>query len=691
MVGWVSPHGDAREERGVEATTARHASREEGVGIVVLVVTVGCAVAVMCHVWGVTWSAVSRGTVGVVLECVVFVLAFMALVVGSLVYQLCRFGYLRRLPTTRAHRYPGLREAVNRDDAPAVVVLVPSYKEEPGVVRQALLSAMLQDQPRRRVVLLIDDPPHPPTMGDAALLMAARRLVSQLNALVATPRESTTALYLALRQGLSGEPIEVWRERLLYELAGARRWLESLLDHEPRETHTDRHFHARVLQQWDQELARMEAIVALTAPSAAGLEGWARRLHALFDVEITSFERKRWANLSHEPNKAMNLNAYLERLGGAYRNVRHLNGEPILTRCDERDADLVVPDADYVVTLDADSILDPHYVARLVAEMELPANERVGVIQTPYSAVPEAPCVLERAAGASTDLQYIVHQGFTHWNATFWVGANAVLRARAIRDIATDDHERGWPIRRFVQDHTVIEDTESSIDLAAAGWRLHNVPDRLSWSATPPDFGALIVQRRRWANGGLLIFPKLLRTRRHHPRAAFWLRTHYLLSPAISNLAVLLLLLAPFGALFDTLWLPVCAAPYFWIQHRDLRHLGYQHGDIFRIWSLNLLLIPVNLAGVTKSLHQAATRTKTPFARTPKIQDRTQIPRTYIAIPLTLALTALIAATIRIEHHTLLDATFALLTATLLLYGIINLIGTKPALNDLRAHTTSPN
>src|SRR3712207_8901858 len=50
---------------------------------------------------------------------------------------------------------------------------------------------------------------------------------------------------------------------------------------------------------------------------------------------------------------------------------------------------------------------------------------------------------------------------------------------------------------RSVQDRTVIEDTESSVDLAAHGWTLINYPERLSYSATPPDFGSLVVQRDR--------------------------------------------------------------------------------------------------------------------------------------------------------------------------------------------------
>ncbi|MDZ7726816.1 MAG: glycosyltransferase family 2 protein [Dehalococcoidia bacterium] len=108
-------------------------------------------------------------------------------------------------------------------------------------------------------------------------------------------------------------------------------------------------------------------------------------------------------------------------------------------------------------------------------------------------------------------MQYIVHQGMTHHGATFWVGANAVLRKRAIDQLVEEDVENGFPVRRYIKDRTVIEDTESSIDLRALGWRLYNYPERLSYSATPPDFGSLVIQRQRWANGGLVILPKLLR------------------------------------------------------------------------------------------------------------------------------------------------------------------------------------
>ena len=86
---------------------------------------------------------------------------------------------------------------------------------------------------------------------------------------------------------------------------------------------------------------------------------------------------------------------------------------------------------DYVLTLDADSILLPGYAQRLVHELERSGHERVAVAQTPYSAVPGRARV-ERVTGATTDIQYVIHQGFTAHDATYWVGANALVRYAAL-------------------------------------------------------------------------------------------------------------------------------------------------------------------------------------------------------------------------------------------------------------------
>ena len=121
--------------------------------------------------------------------------------------------------------------------------------------------------------------------------------------------------------------------------------------------------------------------------------------------------------------------------------------------------------------------------------------------------------------------------------------------------------ERGFHIAKYIQDRTVIEDTESSIDLVVRGWSLYNLPERLSYSATPADFGSLLIQRRRWANGGLIILPKLLRHLGRTPhRLRTWvegfMRVNYLTSIAGTNLGLLLILTFPANDYLSIVWLP---------------------------------------------------------------------------------------------------------------------------------------
>ena len=414
-----------------------------------------------------------------------------------------------------------------------------------------------------------------------------------------------------------------------------------------------------------------------------------RRLNYLLRVELTSFERKRYVNLAHAANKAMNLNSYIALLGCGFREVERPDGlhlEPAAAG----DAGLHVPDADFLVTLDADSLIAPDYAARLIHPLQLPENARVAVTQTPYSAIPDAPGILERVAGATTDIQYLLHQGFTAYHATFWVGANALLRVAALRDVATDGVERGFPIRKFIQDHTVIEDTESSVDFVAGGWRLHNYPERLAYSATPPDFGALLIQRRRWANGGLLILPKLLRYLTHARPSGIrvvegFFRVHYLISIAAGNLGLLLLLAFPFGEDGFFVWIPLAATPYFLLYGRDLMQAGYRWTDLFRVYALNLLLIPVNLGGVFRSLQQALTGRKVPFVRTPKVVSRTPAPALYVAAAYILLGQWLLGAGNDVWHERWLLAAFSLINAAFLAYAIRTFIDRKKSPADLAA------
>jgi cellulose synthase (UDP-forming) len=621
------------------------------------------------------------------LAVVVMVMAF--LVYGSAVYQLARLGWLRRA----SRHEPAAAAALDRlhdGDAPPVAILVPSYKEDARVVLQTLLSAALQDYPSKRVVLLIDDPPEPDDVAGRDSLRAARALPGQVRVRLREPSVRFAAAREAFeRRARTGGIDAAGEEQVLARLyRGAASWCEREARATAVRSHSDAFFVEFVLKRLGAEhharARRLETSAG--AHDLAALRREYRRLAGLFDAEVVAFERKRFANLSHEPNKAMNLNAYLALVGRRLR-VTVEGGQRLLVDADPgEEADLVVPDAKYVAMVDADSLVAPEYVSRLVEVMERPGNERIAVGQTPYSAFPAAPGALERVAGATTDIQRIIHQGFTAYDATYWVGANAVVRRSALADIAVEGEERGFRVTRYIQDRTVIEDTESTVDLAARGWRLHNYPERLAYSATPPDFGSLVIQRRRWANGGLVIVPKLVAylVRRRRPLAEAAMRFHYLASIAVVNVGLLVVLAVPLTKV-EPVWLPLTAIPYYGMYLRDLRLLGYRWGDVARVYALNLLLIPVNLSGVANSLHQALTRRKIPFARTPKVEGRTAASPGYVLAEYVLVLQWSTGAVFDFLARRWSHGVFAAGNAAFLLFAIGSFIGFRASRDDLLA------
>lgn len=577
--------------------------------------------------------------------CYLIVVTFLTF--SALMYLIARQGALQRfskhvrVPRAELDRHFSTRQ-------PSITVLVPSYAEEPEVIRKTLLSAALQEYPKLRVVLLIDDKPYPTNPQVAAKLNATRGMGGEIMKLLAEPRERfSKALENYERQYASAKTVG---PDVTQELADHYAWaavkLHKMADGEVREDHVDEFFAEQVLRGLAKELELTAQALHVSAKEGAKLP--AARIHQLyrrllwtFDAELTSFERKKYASLSNEANKAMNLNSYIGLMGGAYRQEETPDGLILVPVKKAGPGDVVIPDSDYILTLDADSILLREYCLRLTYFLEQPDNARVAVTQTPYSSFRGAATRIERLAGATTDIQHILHQGMSQYNATFWVGANAVIRKKALEDIAETEYIGGFEIKRYIQDRTVIEDTESSIDLGIHGWMLVNYPERLSYSATPPDFGSLVVQRRRWANGGLLILPKFWKQIRERKsrgefvsRAEVLLRVNYMASIAWASFGLIFLLAFPYDSRLLSPFVLMAALPYFLSMASDLKYCGYKRSDVFRIYGFNLILLPVNLAGVLKSIQQALSGKKIPFARTPKVKNRTVSPMIYVISPL---------------------------------------------------------
>ena len=163
-----------------------------------LAVTGTAAAFLICSTGHVAWSALQQQDALRLIEASLFGVLAGFLVYGNLCYQVARLGRLRRF---HEHRTADTRAqtAFLGVDAPALTILVPSYKEEISVIRQTLLSAALQEYPNKRVVLLLDDPPSPKSQQEQAALWAARSLPFDLQTLLAAPYRHVTAALASFR------------------------------------------------------------------------------------------------------------------------------------------------------------------------------------------------------------------------------------------------------------------------------------------------------------------------------------------------------------------------------------------------------------------------------------------------------------------------------------------------------------
>ncbi|GAA1583494.1 glycosyltransferase family 2 protein [Actinoplanes couchii] len=639
-------------------------------------------------------------SVKLAIEAIVYMLVVTGLAASAIAYLITRIGYFYR---SRGHqRAPRIMlDEFIGGKTPSVTVLVPSYQEDERTNRTTLLSAALQEYPGLRVTLLIDDPRQPKTRGARDMLLAARALPALIDAELRVPHQRVSAAYASfdeqvrLRGGYLVTLEDMRRLAVEYEYASG--WLHDLGARQEMVDHTDTFFVEHILHPLAADLAQIAGALNTGADEHATLpiarmNQLHKRLIAIFDVTVTSFERKKYVSLSHEPNKAMNLNSYIGLMGGAYQEVSTPLGTALVTAGPNR-ADLVVPNPDYVLTLDADSVLLPEYALRLVHLLEQGAFERHAVAQTPYSAYPGSATRIERISGATTDIQYIVHQGMTHYGATFWVGANAVLRKKALDEICETSYEGDWEIKRYIQDRTVIEDTESTIDLGVRGWSLHNYPERLAYSATPPDFGSLCIQRQRWANGGLLMLSRLkdqfrAKSKREDKNrfGEYFLRVNYMASIFWSSVCLLIMLAYPFNAELLNPILLLVSVPYFLMMAADLKHLGYKRSDMLRIYGFNLILLPVNMSGSIASLLQLLTGEKSAFKRTPKVRDRTTAASSYLLLPLALIVFCVYTVWRDVQLGQWNNLVFATLNLTLSAYAMIAFVGPGNTIVDLLTH-----
>lgn len=168
------------------------------------------------------------------------------------------------------------------------------------------------------------------------------------------------------------------------------------------------------------------------------------------------------------------------------------------------------------------------------------------------------------------------------------------------------------------------------------------------------------------------------------------MRVHYLVSLAAVNFGLVILFLVPFAGWYANPWLLLTGVPYFALYMHDLRLAGYRRRDVIRVYALNLLLVPVNLGGVFRSMHQAITGRGTPFKRTPKVKDRTSAPPSYIVLPCLLGVFLIVGSARDFIGGSSFRGIASMLNGGLLIYAVGAFAGWRHSWDDLAGQLRPP-
>ncbi|HLZ56101.1 MAG TPA: hypothetical protein VKR06_04070, partial [Ktedonosporobacter sp.] len=158
---------------------------------------------------------------------------------------------------------------------------------------------------------------------------------------------------------------------------------------------------------------------------------------------------------------------------------------------------------------------------------------------------------------------------------------------------------------------------------------------------------------------------------------------NYMASITWSSFSLIFMLAYPFDGQLLSPFVVLAALPYFISMANDLKYCGYKRTDVLHIYGFNLILLPVNLAGVLKSLQQALTSKKIPFARTPKVKNRTISPLLYIIVPLLIVAFSVFTFRRDSQAHNWINAAFECFNAVTASRAIVFYIGIGNALADI--------
>ncbi len=152
---------------------------------------------------------------------------------------------------------------------------------------------------------------------------------------------------------------------------------------------------------------------------------------------------------------------------------------------------------EYILILDADFVPRPDLLQRLLPSM---ADERVGMVQARWDHLNARDSWLTRAQALLLDGHFLVEQRARCRSGRFFNfnGTAGLWRRQALVDAG------GWEC------DTLTEDLDASYRAQMAGWRFAYRDDVGVPAELPRSPASLLVQQRRWAQGGVQTARKVL-------------------------------------------------------------------------------------------------------------------------------------------------------------------------------------
>ena len=236
--------------------------------------------------------------------------------------------------------------------------------------------------------------------------------------------------------------------------------------------------------------------------------------------------RRRAFNVGRKPG---NIAEWVQRFGGGY---------------------------DYMIVLDADSVMSGQTMARLAADME--RHPHVGLIQTVPTIVGASTFFARWQQFASRLFGPISAAGMIWWAGSegmFW-GHNAILRTKAFaQSCGLPELPGRAPFGGHIMSHDMIE----AALLRRRGWDVYMVMADDSFEEFPPSLPDLATRDRRWCQGNIQHVPLIPKIRGLHAVSRFQLlvgASAYCTSPLW-----LALILVVLGGALAGVWPPSAILP----------------------------------------------------------------------------------------------------------------------------------